>query len=158
MEIRPGTPSDLQAIKRIAKASFSRTYAFFAIRAGRSASPLLIAEEDGIATGFLAGHVFDGRPPIGYVFFVAVDPAHRRQNVGRLLVEEALRSFAGRRATRAFAAVPRDNEASMGLFASLEFQRVPRWAMWRWYGLHGLVVLSQMLLAPHEVLLARTLA
>ena len=156
MGIRQGTPRDREAIVRIARASFDRVYAFFAIRASRRAWPLLVAEEGGTAVGFLEGRLFDGAPPIGYVYFVAVDPAHRRRNLGRLLVEEALREFAAKQATRVFAAVPEGNEASMDLFTALGFREAPEGAMWRWYGWRGILTTMRMVIAPHEVLLVRT--
>ena len=158
MVLRDGRPQDAPAIERIAHRSFDRVYAFFAIRGRRRAWPLLIAEEDSAVAGFLEGRLFDGPPPIGYVYFVAVDPDHRRQRLGRILVEESLRRFRERGATRVFAAVPEDNEASMGLFRSLGFTEVPQGAMRQWYGRHSVLVLMRMMLAPHEVLLAHTFA
>ncbi len=156
METRRGTPQDRDAIERIARASFDRVYAFFAIGASRRSWPLLVAEENGVPVGFLEGRLFRGTPPIGYVYFVAVDPAHRRSGAARLLVVEALRTFAAEGATRTFAAVPKDNEASLRLFTALEFERAPDRALWRWYGWRGLLTMMRMMIAPHEVLLVRT--
>jgi ribosomal protein S18 acetylase RimI-like enzyme len=154
--IREGTTADIEALRRIARASFDRVYAFFAVRGARGAWPFLIADVDGIPAGFLVGRWFDGRPPIGYVYFVAVDSHFRRQGLARTLVTESLNRFAGRGATRVFAAVPEENDASLGLFGSLGFEKAPRRALWRWYGWHGLSVELQMVLAPHEALLVRT--
>ncbi len=158
MNLRETKPEDRPAIERISRASFDRVYAFFSIRGSRRGGPQLVAEEDGAVVGFLEGRLFDGRPPIGYVYFVAVDPNHRRHHTGRMLVEESLRRFRSGNATRVFAAVPRDNEASMKLFTSLGFQEVPRGAMWRWYGWRSLAVQTNMLIAPHEALLVHTFA
>ncbi len=149
---------DRPAIERIARSSFDRVYAFFAIRGSRGGWPQLVAEEDGAVIGFLEGRIFEGRPPIGYVYFVAVNPNVRRRHTGRNLVEESLRRFRSRGATRVFAAVPGDNDASMGLFKALGFEEVPRGTMWRWYRLRSIAVQTNMLIAPHEVLLARTFA
>jgi ribosomal protein S18 acetylase RimI-like enzyme len=142
--IREGTTADVEALRRMAQASFDRVYAFFAVRGARGAWP------------FLVGRWFDGRPPIGYVYFVAVDSHFRRQGIARTLVTESLTRFAGRGATRVFAAVPDENDASLGLFGSLGFEKAPRRALWRWYGWHGLSVELRMVLAPHEALLVRT--
>ncbi len=155
MDIRKGEPGDADAIRRIARASFDRVYAYFAIHGVRRAWPLLVAEEEGSVAGFLEGTLFEGRPPIGYVYFMAVDPPLRRRGTGRRLIEEALAAFGGRGATRVFAAVSEGNEASMALLASLGFRASPRRALWRWYRWRGLVVEMDMLLAPHEVLLVR---
>jgi len=155
VRIRDGTPADIDALRRIAQASFEGLYAFFAVRGVRGAWPFLIAEADGISAGFLVGRWFDGTPPIGYVYFVAVDSKLRRQGFARTLVVESLNRFAKRGATRVFAAVTEANDASLGLFGSLGFEKAPRRALWRWYGWRGLSVELRMVLAPHEALLVR---
>jgi len=155
MSVRAAELRDAPAIERIARASFDGVYAFFAVRGTRHAWPLLVAEVDGSVTGFLEGKVFEGRPPIGYIYFVAVDPARRQHGAARELVTESLAAFARRGGTRVFAAVPRDNEASMALFTAFGFRDAPRRVLRQWYGWRGLKVQVQMLIAPHEVLLVR---
>lgn len=157
MNLREARREDRDAIERISRASFDRVYAFFAIRGSRSGWPQLIAEDEGAVVGFLEGRFFDGQPPIGYVYFVAVDPEHRRHHAGRILVEESLKRFRERGVTRVFAAVPEGNEASMGLFKAFEFEAVPRGAMWRWYRLRSIALQMNMMIAPHEILLVRCL-
>ncbi len=156
MKIREATLADSDRLRQIARASFDRVYAFFAVRGLKGGWPLLVAEEDGRAIGFLEGKWFDGTPPIGYVYFVAVDPNARRKGIGGGLVHESMRRFAARGATRVLAAVPRENDASIGLFASLGFEKVPRRMLWRWYRWRGLGVQMRMVLAPHEALMVRT--
>jgi len=155
--IREGAPADVDALRRIARAAFDRIYAFFAVRGVRGAWPFLIADVDGVPAGFLVGRWFNGRPPIGYVYFIAVDSNFRRRGIARTLVDESMRRFARRGATRVFAAVTEENDASLGLFGSLGFEKAPRRALWRWYGWRGLSVELRMVLAPHEALLVRTL-
>jgi len=155
--IREGAPADVDALRRIARAAFDRIYAFFAVRGVRGAWPFLIADVDGIPAGFLVGRWFNGKPPIGYVYFIAVDSNFRRRGIARTLVDESMRRFARRGATRIFAAVTEENDASLGLFGSLGFEKAPRRALWRWYGWRGLSVELRMVLAPHEALLVRTL-
>jgi len=154
--VREASTGDLPSLQRIARASFDPVYAFFALRGLRRSSFLLAAEDDGRLRGFLEGRLFPGAPSIGYVYFVATDPAQRRRGAARALVSECLREFERRGASRAFAAVPGHNEASMGLFTSLGFRRVPRRQLRRWYGLRGFGIEMRMVLAPHEILLART--
>lgn len=156
MEIREGTPRDVDAIDRISKASFDRLYAFFARRGVRRAKPLLVAEEDHRVAGFLEGFLFDGVPPIGYIYFVAVDTEYRQKGLGRALVLAALNAFRERNATMVFAAVPRENEASRRLFERLEFAEVPKTMLRLWYGWRGIGVRMRMVIAPHEALLVRT--
>ena len=157
MPIREGAPADVDALRRIARAAFDRIYAFFAVRGVRGAWPFLIADVDGVPAGFLVGRWFNGRPPIGYVYFIAVDSNFRRRGIARTLVDESMRRFARRGAIRVFAAVTEENDASLGLFGSLGFEEAPRRALWRWYGWRGLSVELRMVLAPHEALLVRTL-
>ncbi len=156
MRIREATVDDRAAILRIARASFDRVYAFFAVRGTQHARPFLVAEDGLSIAGFLEGILFRGTPPIGYVYFLAVDPGARGKGSGRALVQESLRIFRSRGADRVFAAVTEDNDPSMRLFASLGFERVARRVLWRWYRWRGLSVQMRMLLAPHEVLLMRT--
>jgi ribosomal protein S18 acetylase RimI-like enzyme len=156
--VRDAEPRDAPDIDRIARASFDRVYAYFARRGGRHADLVRIAEDGSAVVGFLEGNVFDGTPPIGYVYFVATEPAHRGKGVARALVEASLREFARRGATRAFAAVTRGNGPSENLFASMGFERIPRRRLWTWYRWRGLLLPQRMLLAPHEVLYARTFA
>jgi len=155
VDIRNGEPRDADAIERISRASFDRVYAFFAIHGVRRAWPLLVAEEDGSVAGFLEGKLFDGHPPIGYIYYVAVDPTQRRRGIARDLIGEALAVFEHRGATRVFAAVSPENDASMAMLASLGFHEVDRQALWPWYGWRGLWARMWMVLAPFETLLVR---
>src|SRR5207247_832007 len=116
VQIRDATAPDRPAIVRIARASFDRVYAYFAVRGLRHAWPFLVAEGESSIVGFLEGILFRGTPSIGYVYFVAVDPQARGMGSGRALVQESLRLFRSRGADRAFAAVPRANRPPMQLF------------------------------------------
>jgi len=156
VQIRDGTPADVDALRRIARASFDRLYAFFAVRGVRGAWPFLIAEQDGVEAAFLVGRWFDGRPPIGYVYFLAVDAAFRRHGLAGTLVAESLDRFVKRGATRVFAAVPEENDASLGLFRSLGFSKAPPHALRRWYGWRAPAIGFRMMLAPHEALMVCT--
>src|SRR5438093_7504448 len=123
----------------------------------RHAWPFLVAEDESSIAGFLEGILFPGTSPIGYVYFVAVDPRARGMGSGRGLVQESLRLFRSRGANRVFAAVPRDNDPSMRLFESPGFERVALRVLWRWYGWRGLSLQMRMSWAPHEALSRPTL-
>lgn len=156
VEIREGTALDAAVINRIADASFDRLYAYFARRGVRRAKPLLVAAEADTVAGFLEGFLFDGIPPIGYIYFVAVDTGHRQKGLGRALVIAALDAFRAQNATRVFAAVPRENDVSRRLFERLGFAEVPKSVLRRWYGWRGIGVRMRMVIAPHEALLVHT--
>lgn len=154
--IRAAEATDAPAIERIARASFDRVYAFFAVRGIRRADFLLVAEDGSEIAGFLEGLLFEGTPRIGYIYFVAVDPGHRRRGEGRALVRASLEAFRTHGTARVFAAVPRDNKTSKDLFDALGFEEVPRRALREWYGWRGVRVQMRMVLAPHEILFAHT--
>ncbi len=159
VRVRIAGPSDRPEVERIARASFDRVYAFFAVRGVRRARPFLIAEEEGEGPlGFLEGRVFRGIPPVGYVYFVAVRPTHRQRGVARALIDRALEGFREGGVRDVFAAVPRDNEASLELFKTFGFREMPRRILRQRYRWRGLAIEMQMVIAPHEVLLARTFA
>src|SRR5437879_12710455 len=122
----------------------------------RHAWPFLVAEGGSSIAGCLEGILFHGTPPIGYVYFVAVDPGAGGMGSGRGLVQESLRLFRSRGANRVFAAVPRDNDPSMRLFESLGFERVARRVLWRWYRWRGLSAQMPMHLATTSVPLTHT--
>ena len=46
----------------------------------------------------------------------------------------------------------------MHLFKALGFQEVPRGAMWEWYRWRSVALQMKMMIAPYEILLARTFA
>src|SRR2546428_2257945 len=122
----------------------------------RHAWPFLVAEGGSSIAGFLEGILFHGTPPIGYVYFVAVDPGARGMGSGRGLVQESLRLFRSRGANRVFAAVPRDNDPSMRLFESLGFERVARRVLWRWDPWRGRSLPMRVVFAPPPGLLPHT--
>lgn len=62
----------------------------------------------------------------GFVQRLAVDPAHRRRGMGRLLVVDALRWLRRRGGRRALVNTPTDNEAALALYESVGFRREPR--------------------------------
>src|SRR3989449_9272178 len=106
----------------------------------RHAWPFRVADDGSSIVGFLEGILFPGTSPIGYVYFVAMDPRARGMGSGRALVQESLRPFRSRGADRLFAAVPRENDPSMHLFESPGFERVARRVLWRWYHRGGVSV------------------
>ncbi len=88
---------------------------------------VLVAERD----GSVIGYVFAGmegadymvlRGPAGAVYDLVVDPAHRRQGIGRLLLEAALENLAERGAPRAVLSTAEKNSTAQRLFEQLGFR------------------------------------
>lgn len=73
----------------------------------------LVAREEGrLVATLLAGH--DGRR--GYLHHLAVAPAHRKQGIGKALVERALDELARRGLTRCHGFVYADNTEGLGFW------------------------------------------
>ena len=95
-------------------------------------------------------------PEVGYVYYIAVAPRHRRSGVGGTLLEDAMRLFADRGARIAYAAVEEDNAASLALFRSRLFRRIGRGETnYKEGGLGAWGLRSRMRLVWGEVLLGR---
>jgi len=89
---------------------------------------VLVAEQDGSVTGY----VFFGlegvdymalRGPAGVIYDLVVDPAHRRQGLGKILMDAALAELAKLGAPRAVLSTAEKNEGAHRLFEREGFRR-----------------------------------
>ena len=83
---------------------------------------VLVAERDGEVLGYtyagLEGPDFMAlRGPAGALYDIVVDPAHRGQGVGRMLLDATLAALAARGAPRVVLSTAERNEAAQRLFA-----------------------------------------
>jgi ribosomal protein S18 acetylase RimI-like enzyme len=93
---------------------------------------------------------------VGYVYYIAVAKANRKRGIGKLLLEDALRSFKASKVAEVFASVEEDNEPSEALFASEGFTRTSFGEVSKKYGsLHTANMYREMLVVPGEVLLSK---
>ena len=89
---------------------------------------VLVAEEAGAILGYAYAGI-EGRDymalrgPAGVVYDLIVDPARRRQGIGRLLLEAILAALMERGAPRVLLSTADRNEAAQALFASHGFRR-----------------------------------
>lgn len=88
---------------------------------------LLVAESRGQVVGVALGTT-DGH--WGYPKRLVVLPAHRRRGVGRALVTELERRFAGLGVDRLNVTIRRGNAASMALSSSLGYEREEHVTVW----------------------------
>ncbi len=96
---------------------------------------------------------------VGYVYYLAVLATHRQRGIGRRLLADALDLFARRGVRIAYAAVEKDNEASIALFRSFGFRTVQRKELgYREGGLGAWGLRSRMRVVYGEILLGRRLA
>ena len=89
---------------------------------------VLVAEHDGKVIGYVFGAVegydyLSLRGPAGVVHDVIVDPQHRGNGVGRLLLTEILAVFKSRNAPRVVLSTAEHNSGAQRLFERMGFRR-----------------------------------
>lgn len=93
----------------------------------RKDAVVLVAEEAGAVVGYayagLEGHDWMAlRGPAGVIYDLVVDPAHRREGLGRRLLDEMLEALAARGAPRVVLSTATPNAPAQRLFASVGFR------------------------------------
>jgi ribosomal protein S18 acetylase RimI-like enzyme len=147
IEIRPAIATDLAALGRLgallvavhhefdnarfiaATPGTADAYAaFLGAESGRPDRVLLVAERAGAVLGYayagLEGNDYMAlRGPAGVLYDLVVDPEHRREGIGRALLEAATGALFDRGAPRVVLSTADRNEAARRLFASVGFRR-----------------------------------
>lgn len=77
---------------------------------------LVAVASDGHPAGTVLG-TFDGRR--GYLYHVAVDPAYRRQGIGRALITEIMQRLRARGAVKITLRVARENHSAIAFYRSV---------------------------------------
>ena len=147
LTIRPAAPGDLAAIGRLG-AQLVRTHHEFDQGRFIAATPqtergyssflatqleapdviILVAEQDGEVIGYAYAGV-EGRDymslrgPAGVLHDIVVDPAHRGQGIGRMLLDATLAALEERGAPRVVLWTAERNETAQRLFARAGFRR-----------------------------------
>jgi ribosomal protein S18 acetylase RimI-like enzyme len=145
--IRPAVPSDVPALGRLG-ALLVRTHHDFDPKRFIAATPqtehgyasflgtqldkpdviVLVAERNGDVAGYTYAGV-EGRDymslrgPAGVLYDIVVDPAHREQGVGRMLLDATLAALAVRGAPRVVLSTAEQNETAQRLFTRAGFRR-----------------------------------
>ena len=145
--IRPAAPADLEAIGRLG-ALLVRTHHDFDPDRFLAATPqtehgyssflgtqldepniiILAAERDGEVIGYTYAGVEGNdymslRGPAGVLYDIVVDPAHRGQGIGRMLLDATLAALRARGAPRVVLSTAERNESAQRLFARTGFRR-----------------------------------
>jgi ribosomal protein S18 acetylase RimI-like enzyme len=145
--VRRATPADLSRIGRLGALLVKEHYdfdpqRFLAARPGTPAGyasfmgtqledpdiAVLVADDNGDVIGYayaaVEGYDYMAlRGPAGVLHDVIVDPAHRGQGVGRLLLDATLAFFRSRGVPRVVLSTAARNEAAQRLFTSMGFRR-----------------------------------
>jgi len=88
-----------------------------------SGVPFLVAERRGVVAGYIIAHCAADE---GEILNLGVAAAHRRQGIGRALVERVLQELAGRGVGTVYLEVRASNAAARQLYESLGFGEVAR--------------------------------
>jgi len=147
VRIRRATPADVTAIGRLGAllvrthhdfdpkrfmAPTSRTEngygSFLGTQLDEPNIIILVAERDGEVLGYTYSGVEGNdymalRGPAGVVYDIIVDAAHRKQGVGRMLLESTLEALKARGAPRVVLSTAERNAAAQRLFDSAGFRR-----------------------------------
>ena len=147
LHVRTATPTDLAAIGKLA-ALLVRTHhdfdpqrfiaatsgtenAYGAFLGTQVAEPniiILVAERDGKVLGYTYAGVEGNdymslRGPAGVLYDIVVDTAHRRQGVGRALLDATLEALKARGAPRVVLSTAERNASAQRLFDRAGFRR-----------------------------------
>jgi ribosomal protein S18 acetylase RimI-like enzyme len=148
---------DRESVLPILKESFVGIYRWHAKRTLRSVSRVRVARRGEEIVG--AAMLETLAPEVGYVYYIFVAAAHRREGIAGLLLDDALAAF-GREGRRVvYAAAEEDNAPSIALFRSRGFREVERKELgYQDGGLGAWGLRSRMMLVGGEVLLGKRIA
>jgi ribosomal protein S18 acetylase RimI-like enzyme len=147
VNIRSATPADMTAIGKLgallvrthhdfdpsrfiaATPSTEKQYgSFLGTQLGEPNIIILVAERDGDVLGYTYAGVEGNdymalRGPAGVLYDIVVDPAHRRNGVGRMLLDATLEVFKARGAPRVVLSTAEQNVPAQHLFDRAGFRR-----------------------------------
>jgi len=146
-DIRPAKPADLAAIGRLGAllvrlhhdldperfiAATSRTESGYGSFLGTQLDEpnivILVAERDGEVIGYTYAGVegidyMSLRGPAGVLYDIVVDPAHRGQGIGRMLLDAAMAALKARGAMQVVLSTAERNPVAQHLFDRAGFRR-----------------------------------
>lgn len=122
--VRYATGADVPFLAELEKATFSlpQSAKDFEAMLDAEGKILLVAEADGVPVGYIGAYTVLGETDI---LTVAVDPAARRQGIGRRLLESLFDALSGQ-SSAIYLEVRESNAPARALYASLGFFEVGR--------------------------------
>lgn len=142
----------MEEIKEILTLSFDPVYAYYANKSFASLEDALIAEDEARKVGVINWKVFSvGDDMLGYLYWVAVHPNHRRKGIGEGLIMEAIQRIQEEAGpVDVFAATEKHNQSMQKLFLKIGFTSTGRSVIKKKYGVKRFRIYSQMMLMPNE--------
>jgi ribosomal protein S18 acetylase RimI-like enzyme len=157
MEIVDVPFTERAGLERILEESFEGWYLRHSKGTLRSVEIVRVAVLSGAPVGLVMLKTLEA--DIGYVFYIAVDKAHRRMGVARSLLSDSLQRFKAADVEEVFAGIEVDNEASEGLFMGEGFVQTSFAEVSRKHGsLRALNMYRLMRIVPGEILLCKSIA
>jgi ribosomal protein S18 acetylase RimI-like enzyme len=132
--VRSAAETDEEAVIALWRAcnltvSYNDPIADFRFACGKPASDVLVAvDAEAVIGSVMVGH--DGHR--GWLWYVAVDPARRKQGIGRTLVEAAEDWLRQRGAPKVHLMVRETNTEVIEFYARMGYDPMPRVNMQKW--------------------------
>lgn len=121
--VREATRADLLSVFRIEKRSFDQPWPYAAFERFLGEPGFLVAERDGQVVGYaVADSVPNHGAPLGHLKDIAVDPEHRGEGLGRLLLSEVLTRLFVSGVGRVKLEVRRGNNHARSLYDDFGFE------------------------------------
>ena len=159
ISIRPARKGDKSQNIEIASRSFGKLYRFFAVRSLESEKRVVVAEIEGKIAGFMILRSIKlGKTKIGYIFWIAVHPDHRRRGIAGELIRAAINRFIEEKADVVYASIEEDNLPSEILFKKQGFSEMTRKQLWNIYGPKTIALYLRLFIAPHELIFSKELS
>jgi ribosomal protein S18 acetylase RimI-like enzyme len=145
-----------RVLREVLEDSFEGWYLYHSERKLMESEIVLVASQGNLPVGLSTLELLDRET--GYVFYLAVRKAFRRQGIGSILLDKALAFFSARGCARIFAAVEEDNVPSKKLFESKGFSKIDYGAMSKLFGrLRAVGMYRRMVVVPGENLMIKPL-
>jgi len=150
-------PGKRAGLEWILEESFEGWYLMHSKRTLRDVELVKVAMSSGKPVGLVMVKMLE--KSVGYVYYIAVARAHRKEGIAKLLLEDALRLFKASAVKEVFASVEENNIPSEALFASEGFTRTGFTEVSKNHGsLHTLNMYRAMTVVPGEILLRKTIS
>jgi len=135
LSIRPATEEDEESVITLWRdcglvVSHNDPHADFRFARGKDNSDILVSAgaEGHVAAAIMVGH--DGHR--GWLYYVAVDPARRKQGLGRSIMQAALGWLEARGVPKAQLMIRDTNTEVAAFYERIGFRPVPRTVMEKW--------------------------